>query len=246
MSEMLFREGVHTYEARREQIRNITETTPDARIVGSVGRMAVLGCEPDIRTDWRGRLARDIDVTRVEGGELDIDVAGSEPFPLDHSFSDVFAVEPGADSVEVRYDSRHPEIAVELPSTLFEPYQAEVEGLEIPTLHPDTLRNIQRVYGTNRPKDRRNIAEFEKELGKVDYPKIDASAFEPLDELQAMVRSNKSTRRQQVVEHMQSVYIFNVPYPIRRLATPFMKRAKKLSGFEGRNHDTINVTERIG
>ena len=125
MAEIRYSRHAHTPEALVSQLDVLTSNHPEALLVGSIGRAAILGDHLTLRMHRRGGAARDIDMTATTGNPLVFSPEESTPFSVDCSFDRLIAVDPSSSTATVRYDARRPEIAVELPAEAFAPFIAD-------------------------------------------------------------------------------------------------------------------------
>jgi hypothetical protein len=234
--------SVHTLEARREQIANIVSDNTDAIILGSVGRSAILGYE--VPTIKERRFARDIDVTTLFGNVNGFEQStATSPFPLDFIFKGLINV--SGDTAHVRFRADRPDISVELPSEIFEPYPVKIAGRELSTLHPDTLLNIHRVIGTYNPRVQANLTRFKQGLDSVPYARIAPSKFDPLDELQKMALRDPELRRQKLTEQVMALYDHFAPAYLRDVLSPLSQLVLKTIGIEARNGTIVTATTQV-
>lgn len=227
---------IHTPEARGKQISTILELNPDAAIVGSVARAAILGY--DVPTHKEGLYVRDVDV--VDRGVAPIELNGegsTAPFPVDIVLDGLVTLTGGVANIKYRKD--RPDVFVELPADIFDLYKIPTPRGAIQTLHPDTLLNVHRIIGTYNPRVWRNLVEFRRGLKSVSYNKIPAKVFDPLSELQSMALKDPELRGQKVVEQIMALYDYFAPALIRKSLKPIANAALKSIGVESRNGTVV-------
>lgn len=185
---------VHTGEARREQLGRIVESYPDVVIIGSVGRAAITGEDLPVRKALG--LVRDIDVTDLTGEPVILGTDADNPFPVDGVFTGAIRLDDRGGSAVVGLRPLSLGLCVEMDPKLFEPFEAEFEGVRLRTFQPDTLRNLFRLAAIPRHKDRLNLQRFEHTLQTtgVSYTPIPDIYFSPLDELEAMAANAHSAQ----------------------------------------------------
>jgi hypothetical protein len=226
MAEIRYSRDAHTPEALVAQLDVLTSNHPEAVIVGSIGRAAILGDLLALGMRRRGGAARDIDMTATTGNPLVFSSEESAPFSVDSSFERLIVVDPSSSAATVRYDARRPEIAVELPAEVFAPFPAVIGSLPVDTFHPDTMRKLHLIYDSIGPRDRRGLQEFEQRLRQVAYRPLPDRYFEPLIELARMVLADPQLRLQRRLERLQDLYIDAVPFPVRQGVDPSLKFVK--------------------
>lgn len=229
---LLHNESVHTFDARRSQIHDLMAHNPHAIVAGSIARAAVLGFEMPTRK--KGAYVRDIDVVSTEesGISLDSDISRG-PFPVDVLLRGLIVVKGGV--ANIRYRADRPDVSVDLPAEVFEPYPVNVSGSRLQTLHPDTLLNIHRVIGTYNPRIWKNLKEFRNMLEAKQYKRIPDVVFDPLTELQRMASQDPELRKQKMTEQVMALYGYFVPPRIRSTLKPLATVALKTIGVESRN-----------
>jgi hypothetical protein len=232
MAEISYSPGRHTLDALVAQLDLLTSNHPEAFVVGSIGRAAILGDEITPRKRWGA--ARDIDLTTTNGEPLVFGPEESEPFSVDSSFERLITVDHFKGIATVRYDARRPDISVELPAEVFAPYRTAVGGLPVNTFHPDTMRKLHLIYASGGPRDNRGQRELEQRLRQVTYLPLPDRFFEPLGELASMVAADRQLRLQRRLEHLQDVYIDAVPFPVRRRLDPMLRSVKHTFVMGGR------------
>jgi hypothetical protein len=223
---------IHTPEARGKQISTILELNPDAAIVGSVARAAILGY--DMPTLKEGLYVRDVDV--VDRGVATINLSGEDsitPFPVDIILDGLITIAGGVANIKYRMD--RPDVSIELPADIFDLYKVMTPRGVIQTLHPDTLLNIHRIIGTYNPRVCRNLIEFRNGLRNVSYNKIPPKVFDPLSELQSMALKDPDLRSQKLVEQIMALYDYFTPALVRKSLKPIANIALKCAGVESRN-----------
>jgi hypothetical protein len=237
MAEATFNPAMHTVEARAEQLDRIFAGNPDAVLVGSTARAAILGEDPSLSKGWRFGV-RDIDIATVERETIDLSVEDSMPFPVDIALEGLIRVNQARSIASVQFEAIRPDIQIELPAQVFEPYPVKLAGQKINTFHPDTMRHIHRIYNTGRHKDKASLAYFNNGLVGINYVPIPDKVFEPLDELHELVKKETVLRRQRTIEYWQSVYFDCVPLPVRLATTPILKYIKhRVLGIRGRKSE---------
>jgi hypothetical protein len=236
MAEIRYSRDAHTPEALVAQLDVLLSNHPEAVVVGSIGRAAILGDLLALGMRRRGGAARDIDMTSTTGTPLVFSSEESAPFSVDSSFNGLIAVDPSNSTAIVRYDARRPEIAVELPAEVFAPFPAFVGSLPVNTLHPDTMRRIHLIYDSIGPRDRRGLQEFEQRLRQVAYRPLPDRYFEPLIELGRMVLADPRLRLQRRLERIQDLYIDAVPFTVRQGIDPPLKFVKNNLIMRDRRH----------
>lgn len=224
--------SAHTLEARREQIDRVVSSDLDVIVVGSVGRKAILGSQPPlVKTK---RFVRDIDVTTVSGEAVPVpDPEATVPFPLDFAFKNLISVE--GDTASVKYRADRPDVAVELPAELFEPFPVTVGGISFATFHPDTLLNIHKIIGSYNPKVIADLAEFKRGLASMHYPRIAPSQFKPLRELHCLALKDPELRRQKALEQAMALYDYAAPDSVRLKLKPLARLIIKGVNAEARD-----------
>jgi hypothetical protein len=232
MSEIRYSPAVHTLEALVAQLAVLTSNHPEALIVGSIGRAAILGDRITLRRRWGA--ARDIDMTTTTGRALVFGHDEGGPFSVDSSFERLITVDPSASTATVKYDARRPDIAVELPAEVFAPFPARIERLPVQTFHPDTLRRLHLIYDSGRPRDKRDLQDLERRLRQVDYLPLPDRYFAPLAELSRIVAADPQLRLQRRLEWLQGVYMDAVPFPLRQKADPLLQSVKHTFIMSGR------------
>lgn len=226
MAEVRYSRESHTPEALVAQLDVLTSNHPEAVIVGSIGRAAILGDQRTLGMRRRGGAARDIDMTATTGNPLVFSSVESAPFSVDSSFERLIAVDPSSSTATVRYDARRPDIAVQLPAEVFAPFPAVIGSLPVKTFHPDTMRRLHLIYDSIGPRDRRGLQEFEQRLRQVAYRPLPDRYFEPLVELARMVVADPQLRLQRRLERLQGLYIDGVPFPVRQRVDPLLQFVK--------------------
>ena len=227
MAEIRYSQDTHTPEALVAQLDVLISNHPEAVVVGSIGRAAILGDPLALGMRRRGGAARDIDMTATTGNPLVFSSEESAPFSVDSSFERLIAVDPSSSTATVRYDARRPEIAVELPAEVFAPFPAIIGSLPVKTFHPDTMRRLHLIYDSIGPRDRRGLQEFEQRLRQVSYRQLPDRYFKPLMELSRMVLADPQLRLQRRLERVQDLYIDAVPFPVRQRVDPSLKFVKR-------------------
>lgn len=208
------------------QLDVLTSNHPEAVVVGSIGRAAILGSPLALSMRRRGGAARDIDMTATTGNPLVFSSEESAPFSVDSSFERLIAVGPSSSTATVRYDTRHPEIAVELPAEVFAPFPVVIGRLPVNTFHPDTMRRLHLIYDSLGPRDRKGLQDFEQRLRQVAYRPLPGRYYEPLIDLARMVLADPQLRLQRRLERLQDLYIDAVPFPVRQWIDPSLKFVK--------------------
>jgi hypothetical protein len=226
MAEIRYARAAHTLEALVAQLDVLTSNHPEAVVVGSIGRAAILGDPFMLGMRRRGGAARDIDLTATTGNPLVFGSEESAPFSVDSSFERLIEVDPSSSTATVRYDARRPDLAVELPAEVFAPYSGVIGTLQVNTFHPDTMRRIHLIYDSIGPRDRRGLQEFEQRLRQVAYRPLPDRYFEPLIELGRMVLADPRLRLQRRLERLQDLYIDAVPFLVRERVDPSLKFVK--------------------
>jgi hypothetical protein len=226
MAEIRYSPAIHTPEALAAQLDVLTSNHPEAVIVGSIGRAAILGGLSTLHMRSRSGTARDIDLTTTTGNRLVFSPKESSPFSVDNSFARLLEIDSATSTATVRYDMRRPDIAVQLPAEVFAPFPAFLGSLPVKTFHPDTMRRLHLIYNAIGPRDRRDLREFELRLRRVAYRPLPDRYFEPLAELGRMVGADPQLRLQRRLERFQSSYIDAVPFPARQWADPLLRFAK--------------------
>lgn len=240
MAEIRFAPGVHTLAALVDQLDRLTSNHPEALVVGSIGRAAILGDRLDLRRPWGA--ARDIDMTTTTGRPLVFTAEERQPFSVDSSFEGLITVDPARSTATVRYDVRRPDIAVEVPAEVFAPFRASIGGLGVNTLHPDTMCRVHLIHGAGGPKERRERHELEQRLRRLAYERLPDRHFEPLAELAAMVAADPRLRLQRRLERIQDLYIDTVPFLVRRTADPVLQSVKHVLVMGGRRQPSGSST----
>jgi hypothetical protein len=205
---------------------------PEALVVGSLGRAAILGDRVKLRRRWGA--ARDIDLTATTGRPIVFLPEERGPFSVDSSFECLIAVDPSSSTATVRYDARRPDIAVELPAEVFAPFPAAIGGLPVQTFHPDTMRRLHLIYDPGRPRDKWDLHELERRLRQVAYLPLPERYFEPLAELAQMVAADPQLRLQRRLERIQGYYTDVVSFPVRRKTDPLLQSVKHTFVMSGR------------
>jgi hypothetical protein len=242
MAEIRYSQDTHTPEALVAQLDVLISNHPEAVVVGSIGRAAILGDPLALGMRRRGGAARDIDMTATTGNPLVFSSEESAPFSVDSSFERLIAVDPSSSTATVRYDARRPEIAVELPAEVFAPFPAIIGSLPVNTFHPDTMRRLHLIYDSIGPRDRRGLQEFEQRLRQVSYRQLPDRYFKPLMELSRMVLADPQLRLQRRLERVQDLYIDAVPFPVRQRVDPSLKFVKR--GLIIRDRRQLGPTDR--
>jgi hypothetical protein len=224
MAEIRHARDAHTPEALVAQLDVLTSNHPEALVVGSIGRAAIVGDPLTLHRRWGA--ARDIDLTVTTGNPLVFSPEERVPFSVDSSFEGLIVVDPSSSTATVRYDARRPDIAVELPVEVFAPFPAVVGSLPVTTFHPDTMRKLHLIYDSIGPRDRRHLGEFQQRLRQIAYRPLPDRYFEPLTELAGMVGADPQLRLQRRLERLQGFYIDAVPFPIRLRADPSLQFVK--------------------
>jgi hypothetical protein len=232
MAEIRYAPHVHTLAALAAQLDVLTSNHPEALVVGSIGRVAILGDRLQLRRP--GGAARDIDMTTTTGRPLVFAAEERQPFSVDSSFEGLIAVDPARSTATVRYDVRRPDIAVEVPAEVFAPFPATIGGLRVNTFHPDTMCRLHLIHGAGGPKERRERQELEQRRCQLAYARLPDRLFEPLAELIAMVAADPQLRLQRRLERIQSVYVDTVPFLVRRTADPLLQSVKHAVVMGGR------------
>lgn len=223
--------SVHTFESRREQVDRVVSGDSSAVIVGSVARCALLGYE--VPTLKEQAFARDIDVTSITGESAKLPSnEASAPFPLDRVFLGLITVD--GNTANVRYRKERPDISVELPAEVFEPYTVQVAGMKFQTFHPDTLLNVHRIVGTYNPRVWANLRSFRRGLQSQSYTRIASTTFEPLNELQRMAAGDSELRKQKLTEQVMALYDYFAPAYVRHALQPLASRLLRNLGVETR------------
>jgi hypothetical protein len=238
MAEIRYSRDAHTPEALVAQLDVLTSNHPEALIVGSIGRAAILGDQFTLRMRRRWGAARDIDMTATTGNPLVFSPEESAPFSVDSSFETLIAVAPSSSTATVTYDARRPEIAVELPAEVFAPFPAVIGRLPVNTFHPDTMRKLHLIYDSGRLRDKRDLQVLEQRLRQVAYRPLPDRYFEPLTELARMVGTDPQLRLQRRLERLQGLYIDAVPFPVRRNVDPLLQSVKHTFIMSGRRQST--------
>jgi hypothetical protein len=236
MSQIRFSPDVHTPAALVAQLDLLTSNHPDALLVGSLGRSAILGEQLTLRRPWGA--AKDIDLTVVTGDPLVFTAEERIPFSVDSSFEGLITVDPASSTAVVKYDVRRPDIAVELPAEAFAPFPASIAGFPVKTFHPDTTRRMHLIHGAGGLKDRRDRKELERRLRQVAYPRLPDHWFEPLAELARMVAADPQLRLQRRLEVIQDLYTDTVPLRFREKADPLLQSVKHALVMGGRRQPT--------
>jgi hypothetical protein len=219
MAEIRYPPDAHTLIA---QLDVLTSNHPEALVVGSLGRAAILGDQVSDQVMLRRRwgAARGIDLTATTGQPIVLLPEEQVPFSVDSSFECLIIVDPASSTATVRYDARRPDIAVELPAEVFAPFRGTIGGLPVHTFHPDTMRKLHLIYDPGRPRDKRDLHELERRLRQVAYLRLPDRYFEPLTELADMVAADPQLRLQRRLERLQGYWIDAVPFPLRQKADP--------------------------
>jgi hypothetical protein len=234
MAEIRYSRDVHTPEALVSQLDVLTSNHPEALLVGSIGRAAILGDQLTLRMRRRWGAARDIDMTAITGNPLVFSPEESAPFSVDSSFERLITVDPSGSTATVKYDARRPDIAIELPAEVFTPFPAAIGSLPVKTFHPDTMRKLHLIYDSGRLRDKRDLQVLEHRLRQVDYLPLPDRYFEPLTELARMVTTDPQLRLQRRLERIQGLYIDAVPFLVRRNVDPLLQSVKHTFIMSGR------------
>ncbi len=209
-----YEQDIHTTEARNNQIDAILGSTPELLVVGSVGRHALIG--QDISPNKDG-FARDIDVTAISSSvQPTMNTFG--PFPKDHILQGLIDVVGSTATVCYRAD--RPDVAVTMPSEVFEPYPITIGSMRCFTFHPDTLLNIHRIVGTYNPRVEANIKQLRVSLQTVDYAHIPSDRFEAFRELQQLALKDPELRKQKLLEQLMALYDYFAPAAVRSSLQP--------------------------
>ena len=238
MAEIRYSPAAHTPEALVAQLDVLISNHPEAVVVGSIGRAAILGEPFALGMRRRGGAARDIDMTATTGNPLVFGAEETRPFSVDSSFERLIAIDPSGATATVRYDTRRPEIAVELPAEVFAPYPTVIGSLSVNTFHPDTMRKLHLIYDSLGPRDRRGLQEFELRLRQVTYRPLPDRYFAPLLELAGMVLADPQLRLQRRLERIQDLYIDALPFPVRQWVDPSLKFVKNNLIVRDRRHSS--------
>lgn len=223
MTTAVFNPELHDESARNAQLERIFEAHT-VFLVGSLARAGVLG--RDLPSPQKGfGSVRDIDVASGYGGNITLAPDEARPFPVDVAMNGLLRIKPGQTHSQVLFDNRRPDVSVDIPSEAFEPYRIVVGGIEVETLHPDTLLNIHYLRAL-RPKDLVSGIRFKRDLERLDYTPLPAVYFQPLDELRQMVCDDPKLKVQQKIERLQGVYAM-VPASVRRYTTPGLRKVKR-------------------
>src|ERR1022692_2140157 len=119
--------NVHIEAARIAQLERIFVGS-DLFLAGSLARAAVTGAKaPEICTGKTGSV-RDIDVIYGQEGEISLSAEAMSPFPVDIALNGLLRIRPSEAQSRVLFDNRRPDVFVELPSEVFEPYAVRVGG----------------------------------------------------------------------------------------------------------------------
>lgn len=225
MAEAGFQSSVHTVDARNAQLDLIFEGHPEVFLVGSVARAAIVGHDASVD---KGRIAgvRDVDVCSVNGDDLQLSDVERTPFPVDIALNGLITMNSDGTTANVLFDRHRPDVSVELPGVVFEPYWVTANGVLRRTFHPDTMLNLHRVSNTDRPKDKKNLAEFRRQLEGVQYQHLPQAIFEPLEELSAMVDNDTALSGRRRLEYMRSFYFYYLPRPVRSVVGPVLTHLK--------------------
>jgi hypothetical protein len=226
MAEIRYSPDAHTPAALVAQLAVLTSNHPEALVVGSIGRAAILGDHLTLRLHRRWGAARDIDLTATTGTPLVFSPEESAPFSVDSSFAGLIAVDASGSTATVTYDARRPDVAVELPAEVFAPFPAVIGGLRVNTFHPDTMRRLHLIYDSIGPRDRRDLRDFEQRLRQAAYRPLPERYFEPLGELARMVWADPQLRLQRRLECLQGRYLDAVPFPVRQKVDPLLQVIK--------------------
>jgi hypothetical protein len=232
MAEIRYSPEAHTLAALLAQLDVLTSGHPEALVVGSIGRAAILGDQITPRSRWG--LVRDIDLTTTTGRPLVFSPEESTPFPADSSLEGLIVVDRTRATAVVRYDARRPDVFVELPAEVFAPFPTSIGSLPVKTFHPDTMCNLHRIYGTGGPGATRIYRELDRRLQQATYPRLPDRWFEPLAELAGMVAADPQLRLQRRLEHLQDRYFDTVPFPVRRWMDPLLASVKHTFIMSGR------------
>lgn len=237
--QMRYNPNLHTPETRESQLAEIGERHPEAVIVGSVGRAAILGYDLPVNKGLFGREARDIDLTATTGRLIPIVEADRRPFPAENALKQLIRSDSARSFTTVFFDPSRPDISVELPSVVFEPFETKVGSININTFHPDTLRRLHLICNSKRRKDRESIPEFERALEATDYPRLPDEYFEPLTELRELVANDSELRHQYRNERLLTLYGTYVPAPVRDVLRPIARPLRKAAGVIGRDEEEV-------
>lgn len=225
MAEALYCPELHTPGAWKTQLDMLVSEHPDAIVVGSVGRAAIVGVELPLRKP--DNLVRDIDLTATTGCGVRLAEVEVEPFPVDNALQGVIRLDSTSDAATVTLMGVKPAVTVDLPPEVFEPYPAKINGVRIRTFHPDTMRHIHNMTKRARPKDIRNITAYEDALVSVDYTPLPGDYFAPLVELREHIARTRPHDLDWAVEQMQLWYFDKVPFRVRRHMTPVLQQLKR-------------------
>jgi len=242
---MKFQPDVHTHEARETQLKLIAQEHPEALLIGSVARAALLGGAASVNKGYLGRTVRDLDVTTTNGFEASLTQEEQYPFPVDNAIPQLVQVSENEDKATVMYDVRRPDVSVEMPASLFAPYPIMVGCVALSTYHPDTMRHLHLIQNNRRPKDAASLSNFEKALQSVDYTKIPDREFDPLYELVDMVLADPALRRQRAYERMHAVYLRKIPVSVRSLGRPLVRAVKHAKGIHTRDELASVATQSV-
>lgn len=238
VAEIRYSRDAHTPEALISQLDVLTSNHPEALIVGSIGRAAILGDQLTLCMRRQWGAARDIDMTATTGEPLVFSSEESTPFSVDSSFERLITVDPSGSTATVKYDARRPDIAVELPAEVFAPFPAVIGSLPVNTFHPDTMLKLHLIYDSGRLRDKRDLRVLGQRLSKLNYLPLPDRYFEPLAELASMVATDPQLRLQRRLECIQGLYIDAVPFPIRRNVDPLLQSVKHTFIMSGRRQSS--------
>jgi hypothetical protein len=181
----------------------ICEQQPDAFLVGSIGRHAVMG-RPLNPTRPDGS-SRDIDVLRIGDRDTDISCA-------DHEIDTIFENWITPDGSYLIFP-HNPDIQVEVPNQeVYETTTRTVDGYDVRLPHPQLLHRISTMQFIQRPKDvvaMRTYEAFLAESGEAMHPEL----LRPFEIFRAIL----SRRNGYVMAgKMRNVYQQVVPKPVRQ------------------------------
>lgn len=245
MSEARFDPNIHTREAFTDQVGEIAAGYPDVIFVGSVGRAALVGVELAPHKRRVSPEARDIDTAFTDPRRAPSEIEEhAYPFPVDHAFYGQIVIPEGGEWATVFCDPRYPEVHSELPAEVFEPYPARYNGVSINTFHPDTMLHLHEISNSKRPKDRRNLREFEQRLDRERHLRIPDHYFESLQEMHDEIKDHPELCLYQRVERAQELYKHAVPLAVRERLTPALKAFKQNLGLRSRREgDPVHKQE---
>jgi hypothetical protein len=223
---MKFNPTLHTFEARTEQIDNVLQSHPDAVLMGSVARAALVGVDIALNSGRCSRAVRDLDFTAVSGNPLELSDEDQTPFPVDNLLPGLIRVNSQSNTASVLFHAERPDIAVEFPASVFEPFPVRIDDIEARTFHPDVMRRLHLIMDNNRPKDQKNRSNFEAALAHIDYPKLPDATFAPLEDLKQMVQADEELRKRRAAARLQVKYHRVVPDGVRESLRPVMQIAK--------------------